>query len=81
MQNDYDPNDPAAAKQRRPGPFGIQRRHYVAIRIVAALGIVLVGVTLHHHGPAYDAIRGVYLVLIVALVVWRIRARRERRHR
>jgi Flp pilus assembly protein TadB len=57
----------------------MHRRHYIAVRVFLALGIVLVGVTLHHHGTAYDAIRGVYLIVIVALIVWRINNRRQRR--
>lgn len=68
-------------RPERRGPFGIRRRHYIIARVVIALGIVLVGVTLHHHGAVYDAIRGLYLVLIVSLIVWRVRQRRARRAR
>jgi Flp pilus assembly protein TadB len=66
-------------KPPRSHPFGLQRRHYIAVRVILVLAVVLLGVALHHRGDAYYAVRGFYLVLIVALVVWRIRARRERR--
>ncbi|HEX4521621.1 MAG TPA: hypothetical protein VH063_18750 [Gaiellaceae bacterium] len=58
----------------------MHRRHYIAVRVLLALGIVAVGISFHHHGAAYEAIRGVYLVLIIAVVVWRINSRRQRRH-
>ena len=51
----------------------------VIVRVVLALGIIVVGTTLHHKGAAYDVIRGAYLVLIVGLIVWRISMRRARR--
>lgn len=76
IQDDIDP----AATLAAPQPFGMRRRHYMILRVALALGIVVVGVTLHHHGAAYDVIRGVYFVAIVALVVWRVRSRRSRRH-
>ena len=79
MTDDPELHDPNAPQPRRAGPFGMRRRHYLIARVGLALGIVVIGVTLHHHGGAYDAIRGVYLVLILALVVWRIRSRRSRR--
>ncbi len=63
----------------RPSPFGMRRRNFIIARVAIAVGIVIIGVTLHHHGPAYDVIRGVYLVAIVALIVWRIHSRRARR--
>jgi Flp pilus assembly protein TadB len=67
------------AKPPRTHPFGMQRRHYIAIRVLLAVGIVVVGVTLHHHGPIYIVIRVVYFALIVSAVVWRIRRRRAHR--
>lgn len=66
-------------KPPRTHPFGLQRRHYIAIRVLLAAGIILVGVTLHHHGPIYVVIRVAYFALIVSVVVWRIRRRREHR--
>jgi hypothetical protein len=57
----------------------MRRRTYVVVRVVLALGIIVVGTTLHHKGVAYDVIRGAYLVLIVGLIVWRISMRRARR--
>jgi Flp pilus assembly protein TadB len=72
-------NDPTTNQPRRAGSFGMRRKHYVIIRVALAVGIVVIGLTLHHHGGAYDAIRGVYFVVILALVVWRIRNRRSGR--
>jgi Flp pilus assembly protein TadB len=66
-------------KPPRSHPFGLQRRHYLALRIVLAVGIVVVGVTLHHHGPVYVVIRVLYFALILSVIVWRIRRRRARR--
>lgn len=60
-------------------PFGLRRHHFLAIRVVLVVGIVLVGITLHHHGPLYDAIRVVYFALILGLVVWRLNRRRVHR--
>ena len=79
MNDEPERNDPTTTQPRRAGPFGLRRKHYVAVRVALALGIVVIGVTLHHHGGAYDAIRGVYFVAILALVAWRIRNRRSGR--
>ena len=54
-------------------------KYYLIVRVGLALGIVVIGVTLHYHGGTYEAIRAVYLVAILALVIWRIRSRRWRR--
>jgi hypothetical protein len=70
---------PGLQRPRGSGPFGLPRRTYVIVRVVLALGIIVVGTTLHHKGAAYDVIRGAYLVLIVGLLVWRISMRRARR--
>lgn len=70
---------PGQQRPPRSGPFGMPRRTYVIVRVVLALGIILIGTTLHHKGAAYDVIRGAYLLLVVALIVWRIRMRRARR--
>jgi Flp pilus assembly protein TadB len=64
-------------KPPRPQPFGLPRRHYIALRVILALGFIVVGVTLHHHGAVYIVIRVVYLALIAGVVVWRIRRRRQ----
>ncbi|HWB22488.1 MAG TPA: hypothetical protein VG652_06330 [Gaiellaceae bacterium] len=66
-------------KPPRRYPFGLQRRHYLAIRVILVVGIVLVGATLHHHGAVYVAIRMVYLALVVVLIAWRLNLRRQRR--
>jgi Flp pilus assembly protein TadB len=79
VQDEPELYDPTSDRPRRAGPFGMRRKHYLLVRVALALGIVAIGVTLHHHGAAYDAIRGVYLVALLALVVWRIRSRRSRR--
>lgn len=71
----------ATARQRRGGPFGMRRRHFIILRIALIAGILLLGATLHHHGTTYVAIRIVYGVIVVALLVWRIGARRRRRTR
>jgi Flp pilus assembly protein TadB len=60
-------------------PFGLRRHHFIAIRVVLIVGIVVVGITLHHHGPLYDVIRGLYFALIIGFVVWRLNRRRVHR--
>jgi len=76
-----DEGETATARQRRGGPFGMRRRHFIILRIALIAGILLLGATLHHHGTTYVAIRIVYGVIVVALLVWRIGARRRRRTR
>jgi hypothetical protein len=71
---------PGTQRPRRSGPFGMPRRTYVIVRVVLALGIIVVGTTLHHKGAVYDVIRVAYLALIVGLIVWRFSMRRARRH-
>jgi hypothetical protein len=69
----------SGSRQPRRGPFGMQRRHFIIVRVALIVGILLLGATLHHRGTAYVAIRIAYFVVIVALVVWRIGDRRRRR--
>jgi Flp pilus assembly protein TadB len=68
-----------ASKPPKSYPFGLRRRHFLAIRVLLVVGIVVVGITLHHHGPLYDVIRGVYFALILGFVVWRLNRRRIHR--
>ena len=74
-----DPDTAADSRPIRRGPFGLRRHHYYIIRVVLLVGIVVLGLTLHHQGAVYDTIRGVYFCLIVAVVIWRLNARRRRR--
>ncbi|HWB23344.1 MAG TPA: hypothetical protein VG652_10695 [Gaiellaceae bacterium] len=66
-------------KPPRSQPFGLEPSHYIAIRVLLALGFIAVGVTLHHHGLVYIAIRVFYVALIVWFLLWRIRRRRAQR--
>jgi Flp pilus assembly protein TadB len=61
----------------RSGPFGMRRKHYILVRVALAVGIIVLGVTLHHHGPIYVAIRVAYLALIIGALAWRVRRRRS----
>ena len=67
------------SKPPKAYPFGLRRHHFIAIRVVLIVGIVLVGITLHHHGPLYDVIRVAYFALILGLVAWRVNRRRVHR--
>jgi hypothetical protein len=61
----------------------MRRRNFVILRVALVAGVLVLGFTLHHRGTAYVAIRAVYLVIVVALLVWRIaywRARRSQRN-
>lgn len=66
-------------KPAKSYPFGLRRRHFIAIRVLLVVGIVVVGITLHHHGPLYDAIRVLYFALILGFVAWRLNRRRIHR--
>jgi ABC-type transport system involved in Fe-S cluster assembly fused permease/ATPase subunit len=57
----------------------MRRRNFIILRVALVAGILVVGFTLHHRGTAYIAIRAVYLVIVVALLIWRIGNRRRRR--
>jgi len=67
-------------KPPRSYPFGLRRHHFIAIRVLLVVGVVVVGATLHHHGPLYDVIRGLYFALILGFVVWRLNRRRIHRN-
>jgi Flp pilus assembly protein TadB len=67
------------AKPPKSYPFGLRRHHFIAIRVLLVVGVVVVGSTLHHHGPLYIVIRGLYFALILGFIVWRLNGRRVHR--
>jgi len=46
--------------------------NYRMMRIGLLLVVVIGGVIFHHQGRAYDAIRIVYLVVVLGFLAWRI---------
>jgi hypothetical protein len=72
-------SDMTETKPPKSYPFGLRRHHFIAIRVLLVVGIVVLGITLHHRGPLYDVIRGLYFALILGFVVWRLNRRRIHR--
>ena len=46
--------------------------NYRMMRIGLLLAVVIGGVIFHHQGHAYDAIRIVYVVIVLGFLAWRI---------
>jgi hypothetical protein len=52
--------------------------NYRMIRIGLLVAVIVGGLIFHHQGHAYDVIRGVYIVLILGFLVWRLALRTGR---
>jgi hypothetical protein len=52
--------------------------NYRMMRIGLLIAVVAGGLLLHHRGHAYEAMRIVYLVIIVGFLVWRLALRSGR---
>jgi hypothetical protein len=55
--------------------------NYRMMRLGLLVAVVVGGLLLHHRGHAYDAMRIVYVVLIVGFLVWRMAMRWSRPQR
>jgi hypothetical protein len=43
------------------------------------VALVIAGLIFHHRGHGYEVVRGLYIVAVAALLIWRISYRRRER--
>jgi hypothetical protein len=49
--------------------------NYRMIRIGLLVAVVVGGILFHHHGHGYEVMRGVYFVIIIGFLLWRLAMR------